>query len=69
MKHIFLLVALLAVSCDAILFPKDSPSRLVKELDGVWRFMIDDSPSRSAGFVDEWYSKPLGSVSRQACIK
>ncbi len=48
--------------CNGLLFPKDSPSRLVKDLNGVWKFKIDDSPSRNDGFNEKWYSKPLSQV-------
>ncbi len=53
---------LIAIPSSCYLFPKDSPSRLVKELNGVWKFRIDDSPGRKAGFDEEWYSKPLSQV-------
>ena len=48
---------------NGILFPKDSPSRLVKDLNGVWHFRVDDSTSKNASFEEKWYSKPLAAVS------
>ena len=50
---------LLAVSCHGLLYPKDSPSRLVKSLDGVWHFRADFSSNRNAGFEQQWWTKPL----------
>ena len=55
---IFVVLSVITTS-SGILFPKDSPSRLVKDLNGVWHFRIDDSPSRNASFEDKWYQRPL----------
>ena len=56
------ILLILTVDCNGLLFPKDSPSRLVKSLDGVWHFRADFSPSRNAGFEEEWWKKPLAST-------
>ena len=42
-----------------LLYPRESESREVKILDGLWNFRADFSASRAAGFAEEWYSKPL----------
>ncbi|XP_077078609.1 beta-glucuronidase [Siphateles boraxobius] len=42
-----------------MLFPTDSPSREVKELNGLWRFRADLSPERNRGFEKEWFKSPL----------
>jgi len=44
------------------LYPRESPSREVKELDGLWHFRADYSDSRNAGFDEKWYEKPLAQV-------
>ena len=62
MSHMLLVLAVAVCYCNGFLFPKDSPSRLVKELNGIWNFRIDDSPSRNAGFDEKWYSQPLSKV-------
>jgi beta-glucuronidase len=59
MMKLLLLFIVCFVTCNGILYPKDSPSRLVKKLDGFWHFRIDNSPSRDEGFTNKWYSKPL----------
>ena len=45
-----------------LLYPKESVSREVKELNGLWHFRADYSPSRNAGFVEQWYKQPLSKV-------
>jgi len=45
-----------------MLFPIDSPSREVKEVNGLWRFRADLSPERNRGFVKEWFKSPLAEV-------
>uniref|UniRef100_A0A1X7URE5 Beta-glucuronidase n=1 Tax=Amphimedon queenslandica TaxID=400682 RepID=A0A1X7URE5_AMPQE len=54
-----LILAVAFLSTCQGLYPKDSPSRLLKDLDGIWHFKIDDSLSRNEGFDKEWYLKPL----------
>ena len=58
----FLLLLTLFLSCHGLLFPKDSPTRLVKNLDGVWHFRADFSPTRDAGFDEQWWTKPLSAT-------
>ncbi|XP_043910159.1 beta-glucuronidase isoform X2 [Protopterus annectens] len=42
-----------------MLYPKESPSRELKELNGIWSFRADVSSSRDEGFVEKWYENPL----------
>ena len=42
-----------------MLFPRESETRLVKSLDGMWDFRADIS---SVGFEEMWYSLPLAEV-------
>uniref|UniRef100_A0A8C2QF94 Glucuronidase, beta n=1 Tax=Cricetulus griseus TaxID=10029 RepID=A0A8C2QF94_CRIGR len=42
-----------------MLFPRESPSREVKALDGLWRFRADFSENRLQGFEQQWYRQPL----------
>ncbi|XP_069082982.1 beta-glucuronidase [Pleurodeles waltl] len=42
-----------------LLSPRESPSREVKELGGVWSFRADASASRNRGFEERWYRSPL----------
>merc|ERR1711892_1416114 len=43
----------------ALLFPRDSPTRTSKSLDGVWSFLLSAKMDQEAGFRDSWFSKPL----------
>uniref|UniRef100_A0A8P4GIX9 Beta-glucuronidase n=1 Tax=Dicentrarchus labrax TaxID=13489 RepID=A0A8P4GIX9_DICLA len=61
----FRVVCLLAVF-DAVclldtgmLFPRESSSREVKELNGLWDFRADQSPNRNQGFDRAWYKSRL----------
>uniref|UniRef100_A0A8C9EQ68 Glucuronidase beta n=1 Tax=Pavo cristatus TaxID=9049 RepID=A0A8C9EQ68_PAVCR len=42
-----------------MLYPRESPSRELKELGGIWSFRADFSPGRVAGFEQRWYRQPL----------
>ena len=54
--------------CDALLYAKESSSREVKELNGLWHFRADYSPGRDAGFTEEWYKEPLPKVRRVCSV-
>ena len=56
------LVVLQFSVAEGLLYPRESPSREVKELNGLWHFRADYSPSRNAGFEEKWYSQPLQKV-------
>ena len=51
-------------SCSGLLYPRESESRDVKLLDGLWNFRADYSPNRRAGFEEQWYKSPLSQVWR-----
>ncbi|XP_062289932.1 beta-glucuronidase [Scomber scombrus] len=42
-----------------MLFPRESSSRELKELNGLWVFRADKSPDRNQGFQKAWYKSPL----------
>ncbi|XP_061596101.1 beta-glucuronidase [Cololabis saira] len=42
-----------------MLFPRESASREVKRLDGLWVFRADRSPNRNQGFDQAWYKSRL----------
>lgn len=44
------------------LYPRESPSREVKELDGLWHFRADYSASGNEGIEEKLYEKPLSKV-------
>lgn len=46
-----------------MLFPKETPSRELKVLDGLWSFRADNSNNRLQGFEQQWYRQPLREVS------
>ncbi|GAA6070403.1 beta-glucuronidase isoform X1, partial [Tachysurus ichikawai] len=53
-------VGTLCVSADGgILFPQESLSRELKELNGLWTFRADFSPNRNQGFDQFWFKRPL----------
>ncbi|XP_054718490.1 beta-glucuronidase-like [Uloborus diversus] len=46
----------LKVDC---LYPRESITRELKELNGIWDFKICDQADQHIGFRDEWYKHPL----------
>ena len=49
-------------SLPGMLYPRESESREVKDLSGIWNFRADTSRDRHAGFEEKWFSKPLSQV-------
>ena len=47
---------------NGMLYPRGSESRQIQELDGMWNFRADTSPSRNVGMVDKWFEKQLAKV-------
>ncbi|KAL0605692.1 Beta-glucuronidase [Plecturocebus cupreus] len=45
-----------------LLYPRESPSRERKSLDGLWSFRADFSDNRRRGFEEQWYRRPLREV-------
>lgn len=43
----------------AILYPRESETRSIKDLSGKWRFQIDDSASRHLSFDQKWWTVNL----------
>lgn len=58
---LFILTVLLSFFINAqsklpgMLYPRDSESRTLRKLDGMWNFRIDDSPARNESFVNKWF--------------
>jgi hypothetical protein len=46
---------------EGILYPRESETRQVTTLDGVWRFRVTNDSLR--GFRERWFSQPLADVS------
>uniref|UniRef100_A0A672G229 Beta-glucuronidase n=1 Tax=Salarias fasciatus TaxID=181472 RepID=A0A672G229_SALFA len=44
---------------SGMLFPRESASRELKELNGLWAFRADKSPNRNRGFEEAWYKQRL----------
>uniref|UniRef100_H3CT15 Beta-glucuronidase n=1 Tax=Tetraodon nigroviridis TaxID=99883 RepID=H3CT15_TETNG len=42
-----------------MLYPRETSSREVKELNGLWKFRADMSPNRNQGFERAWYKNHL----------
>ena len=50
-----------------MLYPRESESRQMKELGGLWMFRADMSSNRKAGFEEKWYANPLEKVCARVC--
>ncbi|KAI4814599.1 hypothetical protein KUCAC02_003788 [Chaenocephalus aceratus] len=60
--RVLCLFALFEAAClldTGMLFPRESSSREVKELSGLWSFRADKSPDRNQGFDKAWYKSRL----------
>lgn len=60
--HSLVLSALITYAgATGILYPRESESREVKSLDGMWNFRLS-LPDPLVGFKDRWYMKDLSKV-------
>jgi len=59
----FLRAPVSAVLDGGMLFPRESESRQIQDLDGMWSFRADRSPDRREGLDKMWYKQPLYEVS------
>ncbi len=52
------------------LYPRESETREVKKLDGVWNFrIIPMGEDQNIGFTQKWYSQPLQLVRYLILVK
>lgn len=66
------LFAVLKCGCpldSGMLYPRETSSREVKELNGLWKFRADMSPSRNQGFERAWYKNHLEEVNKPSHTK
>jgi hypothetical protein len=47
---------------QGMLYPRESESRQIKDLCGLWSFRADKSQNRNAGFEEKWYEQDLAEV-------
>jgi len=45
-----------------MLYPRESESRQIQLLDGMWNFRADSSDCRCEGLMQQWYLKQLSEV-------
>jgi beta-glucuronidase len=50
------------VVADGILYPQDSETRQVENLNGLWNFRAADTTNQEQGFTQQWFNKPLDQV-------
>lgn len=53
---------------NGMLFPRESPSREVKDLSGLWAFRADFSKDRKMGFQKAWFQSPLAEVKQYPSV-
>ena len=57
LKHGVLLACLVSqISAIGLLYPRDSPTRETKSLDGIWRFRLTPKDDPDLGFKKEWFN-------------
>lgn len=68
MFRLLCLLTVLRCGCpldSGMLFPRETSSREVKELNGLWKFRADMSPNRNQGFERAWYKARLEEVTER----
>ena len=62
--NLLFLVCLCVVheACGGMLMPRESESRTIMELNGMWTFRADSSSNRKEGMEKKWWEAPLKSV-------
>lgn len=68
MFRLLCLLTVLRCGCpldSGMLFPRETSSREVKELNGLWKFRADMSPNRNQGFERAWYKSRLEEVTER----
>lgn len=53
----------LHTSVSGILYPRESESREVVSLDGIWKFRISLAEAQDQGFAEKWFSTNFEEVS------
>ena len=59
---LFLNIWIRVVVADGILYPQDSETRQVENLNGLWNFRAADTTNQEQGFTEQWFTKPLDQV-------
>jgi beta-glucuronidase len=55
----------LHATVSGILYPRESESREVISLDGIWKFRTSPTEDQEKGFRNKWFSTDLEEVSNQ----
>uniref|UniRef100_A0A090XD39 Putative beta-glucuronidase gusb glycosylhydrolase superfamily 2 n=1 Tax=Ixodes ricinus TaxID=34613 RepID=A0A090XD39_IXORI len=56
---LFVIGATVLGCSGSLLYPRESESREVKLLDGVWKFRVCTQEDQDAGFREKWFARPL----------
>jgi hypothetical protein len=59
------LCTLLHTTLSGILYPRESESREVVSLDGIWKFRTSPTQDQEKGFRNKWFSTNLEEVSNE----
>jgi hypothetical protein len=59
------LCTLLDTSLSGILYPRESESREVVSLDGIWKFVMSPTEDQEKGFRNRWFSTTFENVSEE----
>ena len=60
--YLFALLIINNVDASGMLYPRFSETRTIIEMNGMWKFRADMSPTRNEGFLKKWYTQPLSQV-------
>lgn len=59
------LCTILHTTVSGILYPRESESREVISLDGIWKFCTSPNEDQEKGFRNKWFATDLEEVSNE----
>lgn len=61
----FMIFSIKDARTTGLLYPRESETREIKSLDGVWNFVKSNQTAPTEGIRDKWYLQDLNKVSIQ----
>lgn len=58
----FMMFSTKDIRTEGLLYPRESETREVKSLDGIWNFVKSNETSPTEGIREKWYQNDLSKV-------
>lgn len=59
LSTLLIVQGIVVIQCSNLLYPRESETREVKSLNGIWRFLADETGGVGRGFKENWHRNPL----------